>query len=142
MNCFYPSVLSALLVLLGSGGFSQTIVTGHISAEVVESVSASQTSNSHFSISRNSGKSMDLGKIDIKSASNASCALLLSDARLTANDRSEVTFQTSVLSDRNIPVDAISGSANVNLRCQTEGEPIGDGIHSLDGEVSIILAYN
>jgi hypothetical protein len=64
-------VFILVLIIAAVKGSAQTKVTGHVFAEVVESVSANSSSQSSVTIQRNQTDIIDFGQIEIKSEASA-----------------------------------------------------------------------
>ena len=134
--------LFSVLALATTRGYTQTRVTGHVSAEIVESVSASQQSQSSFSFQRNQSERIDFGQIEIKSAASASCSLILGKVNLTGNNLQHYSMETSASSTRMMQGNAINGTQNISLQCQPDSSIPEQDASQYQGEVNIVLAYN
>lgn len=147
VNIFYTMktiylIITIFLVLTIKPGYTQTRVTGHVFAEVVESVSASSQSQSNFIIQRNETGSINYGNIAINSASSASCSLLLSDANLTGNNQKHITMETYAFGGQGLQANAINGNQSINIQCQPCENMLDQDVTSYTGNVNIVLAYN
>lgn len=132
----------SILVISVVAGYTQTTVTGHVFAEVVESVSASSYSQSSFTIQRNQTEVIDLGQIEIKSAASASCSLLLGNANLRSNNNQQISMQTSANSTQSMLGNAINGNQSISLQCHPN--EMGSKLNASQycGDINIVLAYN
>ncbi len=137
-------IFTALTVLTIAtiSGFAQTSVTGHVFAEVVESLSASSLSQSSFTIRRNNAGSIAFGQIEIKSASSASCSLILGKANLTGNNQQHISIETSASGTQSPDGNAINGFQSINLQCQPDTNMMDRNALTYQGNVDIVLAYN
>lgn len=135
-------VIAAILAITTLSMYAQTTVTGHVFAEVVESVSASNYSQASISIQRNQTKGIDFGKIEIKSAGSAMCSLILSKANLTGNNQTRISMVTSVVNSHNLQENAINGPQSINLQCQPDQNMLDKSATSYMGDINIVLAYN
>src|SRR5665811_680905 len=117
MKRFSSHLASIILALSVATGFAQTTVTGHVFAEVIESVSASSYSQSSFTIQRNQTEGIDFGQIDIKSAESTSCSLILGRANLTSNNNQHIAMETSASCTQSMEGNAINGSRSISLQC-------------------------
>jgi len=135
------AVLTVQAVTAGSG-YAQTMVTGHVFAEVVESVSASTQSQSSFTIQRNQTESIDFGQIEIKSAASSSCSLILGKAILTGNGQQKITMETSASTTQSMQGNAINGNQSISLQCQSNENMLDQSASSYQGDINIVLAYN
>jgi len=123
-------------------GFAQTTVTGHVFAEVVESVSASSNSISSFTIQRNQTDEINFAQIEIKSDASASCSLILGKVILTDNNRQQITMETSATSTQNMQGNAINGNQSISLQCQPDDSMLVLKASQYSGDINIELAYN
>ncbi len=142
MKTLVSYIAILILTIIVSAGFAQTTVTGHVFAEVVESVSASQTSQSSFSIQRNQTSGIDLGQIEIKSAASATCSLILSKAHFTNGNKQSFALNTSASSTQSLKGNAINGYQSISLHCQPDKAMLAESDSQYQGEVNIVLAYN
>jgi len=142
MKTLVTYIALTILALTVTTGFAQTTVTGHVFAEVVESVSASQTSQSSFSIQRNQTSGIDLGQIEIKSAASATCSLILSKANFTNDSKQSFALNTSASSTQSLKGNAINGYQSISLQCQPDKAMLAQSASQYQGEVNIVLAYN
>jgi hypothetical protein len=131
-----------LFILTTATLSAQTTVTGHVFAEVVESVSASTYSQSSFTIQRNQTQGVDFGQIEIKSAESASCSLILGKAILTSNNNQKISLETSALNTQNRGTNEINGSQFISLQCHPGKSSQDHSVSEYTGNINIILAYN
>jgi len=132
----------AMLAMVNLHGFSQTTVTGHVFAEVVEPLSASTQSQTSFTVYRNQSQIMDLGQINVKSASSASCSLILGKANLTGNDLQKISLETMATSNQGTDSNAINGTQSISLQCETNQNLLNQDAVTYKGDINIVLAYN
>jgi len=132
----------SILTILTATGFAQTTVTGHVFAEVVESVSASSYSQSSITIQRNQTGVVDFGQIDIKSAESASCSLILGRANLRSNSNQQIAMQTSAFSTQSMLGNAINGAQSISLQCFPNESGSNLTASQYEGDINIVLAYN
>ena len=135
-------VVLAVLTLATAAGYAQTKVTGHVFAEVVESVSASSQSQRSFSIQRNQTEGIDLGQIQIKSAATASCSLILGKVNLTSNTQQHISMETSASSTQSMQGNAINGYQSISLQGQPDENILSQDASQYQGDINIVLAYN
>lgn len=142
MKQFLTFVALSILTMAAANGFAQTTVTGHVFAEVVESVSASSYSQSSFTIQRNQTEGVDFGQIEIKSTASASCSLILGKANLISNNNQQIEMETSASSTQSMQGNAINGNQSISLQCHP-GESGSDlSTSQYSGDINIVLAYN
>lgn len=142
MKRFSSFLALTILAITAATGFAQTTVAGHVFAEVVESVSASSQSQSSFTIQKNNVGSIDFGQIEIKSASSASCSLILGKANLTGNNQQHISLETSASGTQSLDGNAINGYQSINLQFQPDANMLDQSALSYVGNVNIVLAYN
>jgi hypothetical protein len=135
-------VILSILALTTTKVFTQTVVTGHVFAEVVESVSASTYSQASITIQRNQTEGIDFGKIEIKSAESAMCSLILSKANLTGNNLEQISMEASVVNFQDMQENAINGSQSITLKCQPDRNMLDQTASTYMGDINIVLAYN
>lgn len=142
MKQIHLFLIISILALALSTGFAQTTVTGHVFAEVVESVSASSYSPSSVTMHRDQTEGIDFGQIHIKSAASASCSLLLGRANLTSNNNQHIAMETSASSVQSIDGNAINGSRTISLQCHPGKTGPNLTASQYNGDINIVLAYN
>lgn len=135
-------IVLSILAITVADGYAQTIVSGHVFAEVVESVSASSYSQSSFTIQRNQTEVFDFGQIEIKSAASASCSLLLGTANLRSNNNHQISMQTSANSTQSMLGSAINGNQSISLQCHPDKNEMDINALHYRGDINIVLAYN
>lgn len=132
----------SILAMTVASGFAQTTVTGHVFAEVVESVSASTYSQSSFTIQRNQTDVIDFGQIEIKSTETASCSLILGRANIRSNTNQQIAMQTSASSSQSMMGNAINGIQSISLQCHPNESGSNLTASQYKGDINIVLAYN
>ncbi len=132
----------SVLIIAAVTGLAQTTVTGHVFAEVVESVSASSQSLSMLTIQRNQTGSVNFGQIEIKSTASTSYSLILGNANLTDNNKQHVSMETSASGTQSPDGNAISGYQSISLQCQPDANMLDHRALSYQGDVNVVLAYN
>ncbi len=75
-------LLTVTLIISAKMLFGQISATGHISAEVVESVSATNNFNPVIILTNSETKSLDLGKITINGPDNSICEISVSQSEI------------------------------------------------------------
>lgn len=135
-------IVISFLTLTSTLSFAQTTVTGHVFAEVVESVSASSQAQTSLSFQQNHSGQINFGQIDIKSAPSASCSLILGKANLTGNGQKNISMETSAYSNLCMQGNAINGVQSISLQCRPDIGMLNQGAAQYQGDVNIVLAYN
>ena len=142
MKRFWFFLVTLILAVSAATGFAQTTVTGHVFAEVVESVSASSYSQASFTIQRHQTEQIDFGHIEIKSAASASCSLILGNANLRSKSNQQIAMQTSARSTQSMQGNAINGVQSISLQCLPNESDIEMSASQYSGDINIVLAYN
>lgn len=142
MKQFIIHFVLTVLAMAAVTGFAQTTVTGHVFAEVVESVSASSNSISSLTIQRNQTEEINFAQIEIKSDASASCSLILGKAILTDNNQQQITMETSATSTQSMQGNAINGNQSISLQCQPDDSMLDQSASQYSGDINIELAYN
>jgi hypothetical protein len=128
---------------------AQTVAIGHISAEVVESVSAHSnvTLNYNFqnsnqgSISANGAKRIEMGEVELNSGRNIACNVMMRPATVTDNRGNEFVFEPTTslrgLQDTN----RADGSQNLRLTANVVlASNQANGLYQ--GSYTMVFAYN
>ncbi len=131
---------------------SQTVVTGRVFAEVVESVSASSmavtdlnislvNSSSSQTVNADTNGDLNLGKISVNSGESVICNVIMSNARVSAPDGKEIVIETSLETDSSVK-GIIGGNSSYDLK----GKAVIDNTEGLSksymGTYKMIFAYN
>jgi hypothetical protein len=150
-------ILVSLLTLTLSGFrvcSSQTVATGHVSAEVVESVSASSTAITSFeigSITAGDTKAMeqtyltsnsiDLGTITVNSGTNVTCNVVVVPASLTDAAGNGFTIAPSIQNNTFASAAQPKGSQTMELGGKTSmARNQASGLYQ--GSYTVVFAYN
>lgn len=129
------ALLFCILITLSIGAIGQVRVTGHMSAEVVESVSAKNNLNSEIRFSANDTKAIDLGKITLNGSVNSLCDISVSQSIISntqenyALDSKKDIISTS---DQNSKTDISFSALLKDQLCY------GD----YNGRLTVIVSYN
>jgi hypothetical protein len=149
-------ILTTILVLSNSvvKVFSQVIVVGHISAEVIESVSVLtyQTANNEL-YAINPGDSrvldqpslnvntIDLGSFTIKSASDISCNVVVESTSFSGTSRNSYDLQTTVACPSSEIVEQLNGSQTIQPNGKANFSDIQNS--GLNHEIyKVVFAFN
>lgn len=130
---------------------SQTIATGHISAEVVESVSATSYASTDFVINNAeltsdmngiiSAENIKMGTIRINSGPNVACNVTLKPALLFDENGNGFLLETSAYNPEETDKQRVDGIKNIEIlgrvsleSCQAKG--------LYQGSYTLVFAYN
>lgn len=117
---------------------AQTVAIGHISAEVVESVSASSNVTLNFHIANGTSgvrlnqlsptqmntRRVEMGEVELNSGNSIACNVMMKSSTLTDNNGNRINFE---------PVTSVSGSQDSNR---------ADGSQNLHVSGNVMLAQN
>lgn len=157
MKTISTLLLTSLITLTMSAFrvcYSQTVATGHVSAEVVESVSASSTAITSFeigSITAGDTKAMeqtyltsnniDLGTITVHSGNNITCNVVVLPALLTDAAGNGFTLAPSIQNNTFASAAQPNGSQTMELGGKTSmARNQASGLYQ--GSYTVVFAYN
>jgi len=152
------TLISAVILTLTFAGTkvcsSQTVATGHVSAEIIESVSAAAESVSNFEIATLTAKdtktmeqtcltsgTLNLGVITINSGSRITCNVVLNTASLSDSAGNGFTVAPELKNASFASVAPLSGSQTMALSgktSMTSNQPSG----LYQGSYTVVFAYN
>lgn len=135
--------------LCGTKVNGQTVAIGHVTAEIVESVSAASAAITDFvlakatnSISTNlTSEMLNLGTITINSGKDITCNVVLKPATLFDSKGNGFTIDTAVQNDLFASATKTNGSQTIQLGGTTNRT----GSHAsglYEGSYTIVFAYN
>jgi len=142
------------IMLAGTKTFSQTVAIGHVTAEVIESVSAASkaiTSFDYLAIprsdeiqSKNSyliSETVNLGVITLQSGRNINCNVVIKSASLIDNSGNGFTFEPTVKNNTYASASKEDGSQTIQLDGQTKMTscPVS-GLYT--GSYTVVIGYN
>jgi hypothetical protein len=139
-------VLFLLLCLLGMARVNaQVVATGHVTAEVVESVSASAKVNTGFDLRSESFEEtgtlltsdLNLGTITVNSGKNVACNVVMHPASLTDSMGNNLEVETSYSS----PLRKKAGSQVLQLTAKARTRT-GQSTSLYQGSYTMVFAYN
>jgi hypothetical protein len=144
MKTFSFSRIAMLIVLVStfSWASAQTSVTGHVFAEVVESVSASSQLQSNVLLQRTNPTEVDFATIKINSGGAGSCSLIIGQAKVSNQSRDKYTLATQATVAGYNNTNDITGTPSINLSCRPTADMLASNTNNLSGEVNVCLAYN
>lgn len=131
--------VTLILVLWGLWGYGQARVTGHVSAEVVESVSATCSSTMCMSVNAGDLKQLDLGSFRISGQAQATCALVINNANVRNSRGETFTLQTTTTDDGMPLIADQNGVRSLNLIASSDETLVND---QYLGNYGVTFAYN
>jgi len=152
------TLIFASIFTLTLSGFrvcsSQTVAVGHVSAEVVESVSASSTAITSFEIGSVTegdtkameqtyltSKNIDLGTITVNSGRNITCNVVVLPASLTDDAGNGFTLAPSIHNTAFASAAQHNGSQTMELGGKTSmARNQASGLYQ--GSYTVVFAYN
>lgn len=129
-------IFTALLMMASERVLAQARVIGHVSAEVVQSVSAYNNINSQLQLSKDQD-AFTLGKINVTGSSNATFDVNVENTRIY-NDGLNYSLQTKLENTERLVADE-SGKQSLSLVAMLD-KRIQGGDYS--GNVTVIVSYN
>jgi hypothetical protein len=141
-------LLSVLLLALSIAGVrAQVVVVGHVTAEVVESVSASAKIHSDFELKPSSGSvfenpdtqlsDLDLGTMTVRTGQNVTCNVVIQPARVNSATGKAFTVDPEFTTKMNSTRDA--RTLRIKGKTKTSGDLSG-GVYK--GSYTMVFAYN
>ncbi len=145
----YVKIIAVLFLstVIMNGVLAQTVVIGHISAEVVESVSVKSSSVTDFEFENHrqpGGEedmvNMDLGEMKVRSGEGVSFNVVMKPAVLS-NLEGDVFTMDTTLSDSELPENRSEGNTSVRLAASSPvQQTMKSGLY--EGSYTIVIAYN
>ena len=139
-------ILSILGVTTVNG---QVVAIGHVSAEIVESVSAASATISNFELAKATNdisasltsETLNLGSITLNSGKNITCNVVLKPATLSDSQGNGFTIEPAVQNDLLALVTRANGSQTIQLGGTTNRTSSqASGLY--EGSYTVVFAYN
>ena len=138
---YFSAIIFALILSLNVN--AQITVTGHVTAEIVEAVSASSGTNDLLSLQQNaSTQNLDLGNFTLNGGSNSICAVVVNSTQLTGENGTEVSFNANSNIENGNAVMSNDGSQVFNFKGDTDSEILSLNDNNYAGEYNVVFAYN
>ena len=137
------------LILLGTKVNAQVVAIGHVTAEVVEAVSAASATISSFELAKTTNfnqssmtsETVDLGAITINSGKDVSCNVVLKPASLSDSTGNSFTLEPTVKNDLYASAANSNGSQTIKLGGTTNrASDLASGLYA--GSYTVVFAYN
>jgi hypothetical protein len=135
--------------LVGTKVNGQVVATGHVTAEVIEAVSAASATISSFELGKasafngvsSSSESINLGSITINSGKDIACNVVLKSAALTDSAGNGFTIEPTVKNNLYAAATQPNGSQTIQLGGTTTRESsLASGLY--EGSYTVVFAYN
>ena len=144
-------IIATLLtwILAGSEVCGQTVAIGHVSAEIVESVSASSATISSFELPKATentsvnlaSETLNLGAITIFSGKDITCNVVFKPASLSDSAGNGFTIEPAVQNDVFASAAKANGSQTIRLGGTTNRTSSqASGLY--EGSYTVVFAYN
>ncbi len=144
-------IIATLLtwILSGSQVCSQTVAIGHVSAEIVESISASSAAITNFELAQITentsnnltAETLNLGAITIFSGKDVTCNVVLKPASLSDSAGNGFTIEPAVQNDLFASASRPNGSQTIQLGGTTNRTSSQtSGLYA--GSYTVVFAYN
>ena len=142
----------ALFFISTLGGLkanAQIVAIGHVTAEIVESVSAASAAITDFELAKATrdtytnltAETLDLGTITLHSGTDITCNVVLKPATLSDAQGNGFTIEPSVQNDLMVSNTSPNGSATIKLGGTTSRSVTHDS-SLYKGNYTVIFAYN
>lgn len=137
------SLIFVTVLILGLAGSKvcngQTIAIGHVSAEVIESVSASTQAVTDLTIGTTG--TVDLGAMTVNSGSNVTVNVVVKPATLSDSQGNGFTLDTAVTNSNPTAVAQENGSQTIQLNGTANlADDQASGLYQ--GSYTVVFAYN
>lgn len=147
-------IVFLIQTLAESRVYSQLVAMGHISAEVIESISASSIAVNSFDLAMNtkrdnnnqkqSGKSserLNLGTITLRSGSNITCNVVLKSANLSDEAGNGFTLAPTLKNNSFASAALPNGEQKIQLEGRTN-RTSNQAAGLYQGSYTVVFAYN
>ena len=133
----------AALLTLTTSVFGQTVAIGHVTAEVIESISASASTVSNFEIAKaaTTSETVNLGAITLYSGKDIACNVVLKAANLSDASGNGFTIEPSTSNDSNFAIAQANGSKTIRLNGTTNMNS-NQASGQYAGSYTVVFAYN
>ena len=123
---------------------AQTVASGHVTAEVIESISTVSQAVTSFALETNSVSTpttVDLGAVTINSGSNVTCNVVLKQAALTNAQGISFTCDPNLNNSQLASVAQTNGSQTLQLS-GTANLAASQASGLYQGSYAVVFAYN
>lgn len=138
MNRTITLLITLLFTVAWIGVRAQVRVIGHVSAEVVESVSAHNNINTYVKINPVNQGNIELGNIDITGTSETTFDVSVANTNIQ-NEANNYSLRTGMLSTGSSLIADNSGNHSLTLSALIDDE-ISTGNYR--GDLTVIVSYN
>jgi hypothetical protein len=127
----------------------QVVAIGHVSAEIVESVSAASATITNFELAKSTNdistsltsETLNLGSITLNSGKDVSCNVVLKPATLSNSEGNGFTIEPAVTTDLLAAAAKANGSQTIQLGGTTNRtSDQASGLYK--GSYTVVFAYN
>ena len=133
----------------GSKAIAQTVAIGHVSAEIVESVSAASAAITDFELAKSTGniainqlsETLNLGTITINSGKDITCNVVLKPATLSDSQGNGFTIDPAIQNDQIAATAGSNGATTIQLGGTTNRTDSHDS-NLYEGSYTVVFAYN
>jgi hypothetical protein len=140
------SIMFATALILGLAGvtvsYGQTVAIGHVSAEVIESVSVSTQAATDLAIGAGTGATtVDLGAMTVNSGSNYTVNVVVAPTTISDALGNSFILDPVVNSTDQVSVAQVNGSQIIDLN-GTANLASGQASGQYKGSYTVVFAYN
>ncbi len=132
-------IITLILMISGFWCNGQVRVTGHICAEVVESVSASCSNNPGVTIQANGLAKADLGSFSTSGTASSTCTLVIDNASISNSRGETYTISTTTSDEEKTLIADANGKQSLTMVAGTP-ELLTNGQYY--GNYRVTFAYN
>ena len=134
------TLMIAMLLTFTTSVFGQTVALGHVSAEVIEGISASASTISSFALAKDS-ETVKLGAITVFSGKDITCNVVLKAANVSDASGNGFSIEPTVNNDTNTAVAQANGSQTIQLNGTTNMNS-NQASGQYTGSYTVVFAYN
>ncbi len=135
------TLISALLMMTCVS--AQVTVTGHVTAEIVEAVSATSGTNNLLSLQQNvAPDNLDLGSFTLSGGSYAICSVVVESTELSGDHGNHVGFSAGTRLNNNAGMLNDRGTQVFNFQGKAGEEILSSNDKNYEGQYNVVFAYN
>ena len=138
---FYTFTL--MILFIGMNAAAQVRVTGHVFAEVVETLGASSGTNNLLSLSQNSINSeLDLGEIFINGGAMAAFSVVFENSKITGEYGTRMALRAGVADDVSSGMLDTNGREVLKIIAEADENLLNAHDKNYTGQYQVVFAYN
>lgn len=144
MKKYLPLIVSLTVIFAISTSIQgQTRVTGHIFAEIVETVSVNSAMNNSFQLKRDNNESnIDLGTVSVNGSAYTTRSIIVSPATITGPSGTSLEFQTNSSDQFSNQQHSETGRDELSLSATINETLLLMEDNNYSGQYDVVLVYN